>query len=135
MILVDTSTWADFFNGRITHETKLLSEEIANRTEIATCGLIVAEFFQGLRKPQSIKHLAPFFREMIWLSLQEPDDYFAAAELFRSLRRRGVTVRSTIDCLLARLAEQHGASLLSSDRDIHAILRSGLSGARDARVR
>ena len=56
--------------------------------------------------------------------------YVRAASLYRSLRQRGVTVRSTIDCLVAVLAEEHGCALLARDRDLSAILGSRLVAVR-----
>jgi predicted nucleic acid-binding protein len=50
---------------------------------------------------------------MEWLSPKEPDTYIEAAELFRRLRARGITIRSTIDCLIANLATHHDALILS----------------------
>jgi len=57
---------------------------------------------------------------------REPDSYLEAARLFRALRKRGATVRSTVDCLVARLAEENGCRILARDRDMEAILESGL---------
>lgn len=51
------------------------------------------------------------------------------AEVYRSLRARGLTVRSTIDCLIAVLAEENGAVVLARDRDMKTILESGLVAA------
>jgi predicted nucleic acid-binding protein len=62
------------------------------------------------------------------LDLLEPRGfapYFRAADLHRELRERGMTIRSTIDCLIAVLAEEHGCSLLARDRDMEIILQSG----------
>jgi predicted nucleic acid-binding protein len=52
--------------------------------------------------------------------------YLRAAELYRALRERGRTVRSTVDCIIAAIAEESGAELLARDRDMDAILDSGL---------
>jgi predicted nucleic acid-binding protein len=68
--------------------------------------------------------------EMEWLTPEEPATYLAAAALFRGLRSRGITIRSTIDCLIACLADTGGALLLHKDRDLHRILESKLVGAR-----
>jgi len=125
-ILVDTSVWADFTNGHPSAEADLLAALIDAEEEIVTCGVIVAEFLQGLRSAQSIRRYGDHLRDMVWLTPSEPDTYEAAAELFRGLRRRGVTIRSTIDCLIARLAHEHGCALLARDRDLHAIAASGL---------
>jgi predicted nucleic acid-binding protein len=125
-VLVDTSVWADFFNGQDNEETRALSEYIASDVDIATCGLVVAEFFQGLTSARSVASLRPHFDAMLYFSPDEPATYHAAAELYRNLRRRGVTVRSTVDCLLARLAEENDAAVLARDRDVRHILESGL---------
>lgn len=66
---------------------------------------------------------------MTYLAPRELETYFAAAKLFHDLRRTGVTVRSTIDSLIVRLASENGCRLLSKDRDLALILASGLGGA------
>ena len=129
-VLVDTSVWVDFFNGHPSREAALLSELLEEEARIVTCGVILAEFFQGLRRTRSLIALEPHFRSMDYLVPKDPDTYFAAASLFRQLRQKGITVRSTIDCLIARLAEENSALLLAKDRDMTAILDSGLCGAK-----
>lgn len=129
-VLVDTSVWVDFFNQYPSREADLLARLIEDEAEIVTCGVVIAEFFQGLRKASSPALLERHFRDMECLSPREPETYFAAALLYRELRGRGVTVRSTIDCLIVRLAAEHGVLLLSKDRDITSILASGLTDVR-----
>lgn len=129
-ILVDTSVWADFFNEQATPEAELLARAIADEAEIVTCGLVVAEFFQGIRRTSTLSQLERHFLDMDWLSPREPESYLAAAALFRALRADGVTVRSTVDCLLAVLAEEHDVLLLARDRDIRQILDSEHTRAR-----
>ena len=129
-VLVDTSVWVDFFNGHRSPQAIALETYLDQGDEVATCGVVVAEFFQGLRTPRSIRELGRYFRKMPCLAPSEPKTYFQAAELFRGLRAKGITVRSTIDCLVVCLAAQHGYYLLSKDRDIELTLRSGLSPAR-----
>ena len=125
-ILVDTSVWIDFANGLATPEADLLASSIQQEEQIVTCGVVVAEFLKGLRSPRSVKIFTGHFRDMAWVSPQEPDSYEEAAALYRELRRRGVTIRSTIDCLVVRLAEENGCSILARDRDIRLVLDSGL---------
>lgn len=129
---MDTSVWVDFFNGYRSPQSIALATFLDQGDEVATCGVVLAEFFQGLRSARSVRELSPYFREMACLAPSEPETYFRAAELFRGLRARGVTVRSTIDCLIVCLAAQHGYLLLAKDRDIQSILGSGLSPARPA---
>jgi len=128
-VLVDTSVWADFFNDHPSREARTLARFLEDEEEIVTCGVVLAEFFQGLRKPGSAESLEPYFREMRCLSPAEPDTYLAVASLHRGLRRRGVTVRSTIDCLIARLAQDNEVLVLSKDSDLRRILESDLCAA------
>lgn len=130
MVLVDTSVWIDFFNGHSSAEARTLAALIEDEVEICTCGVVVAEFFQGLRQARVITKLERYFRELCMLSPATPETYLAAAAVFRKLRERGVTVRSTIDCLVACLAEAHGALLLAKDRDMRQIVDSGLLRVR-----
>ena len=132
-VLVDTSVWADFANGVATPEAQILARLIEDEEDLVTCGVVVAEFLQGLRSPRSVSRFAAHFRDMEWLTPVEPDSYEAAAHLYRSLRARGVTVRSTIDCLIAGLADQGGCALLARDRDMDFILASGLVAVEAAR--
>lgn len=129
-ILVDTSVWIDFFNDADSKHAHTLARYIDSGEEIATCGVIVAEFFQGLRRSDSVDKLGPYFVEMTWLSPREPDTWMQAAAVYRSLRTRGVTVRSTIDCVIACLAVEHDAVLLAKDREMLCLAAEGGLGLR-----
>lgn len=125
-VLVDTSAWVDYLNAHPSPERLAVRQLLWTQEEICTCGVVVAEVFQGLRLDRTRTEIAALFRE---LPLLEPDGfdlYFRAAEIYRAMRERGYTVRSTIDCLIAVLAEAHGAAILARDRDLSAILDSGL---------
>ena len=63
---------------------------------------------------------------MEWLTPKEPETYIETADLFRRLRARGPTIRSTIDCVIASLAAHHDALILSKDRDLTLIVESKL---------
>jgi predicted nucleic acid-binding protein len=125
-VLVDTSVWADFFNDHPSPEQRALADLFTGDNEICTCGVVVAEVFQGLRKDEGRTQLSDLFRDLTYLEPAGIDLYFRAADLYRALRRRGKTIRSTIDCLIAVLAEEHGCSVLARDRDMKTILESGL---------
>lgn len=129
-VLVDTSVWADFFNGYPSPEKKTLSGLIAGDDEIFTCGVIVAEVFQALRRDKGRAEIVRLFRELVFVEPTGIETYLRAADVYRALRRRGVTVRSTIDCLIAVLAEENGCSVLARDRDLQTVLASGLLKAR-----
>jgi len=131
-VLVDTSVWVDFFNGYASPEAKSLALFIEDEVEIVTCGLVMAEFFQGIRDRGTLDTLQGFFLDMPLLQPKEPETYLDAATLYRELRSRGVSVRSTVDCVIARLAEEAGTMLLAKDRDMKQILDSGLCKVRPA---
>lgn len=124
MVLVNTSVWIDFFNDYKSQESKTLANLIDKEVEIATCGVIAAEFLQGIRHPKTLAKLEHHFIEMQWLVPQEPDTYLNAAYLYRKLRTRGKTIRSTIDCLIAQLAAENNTLLLSKDRDMQLIIQA-----------
>ena len=130
MVIVDTSVWVDFFNGYSSPEADALARLLDEEVELLTCGIIVAEFMQGIRERKTLKELERHFREMDWLTPREPDTYLSAAALFRELRSKGKTIRSTIDCLIAQLASENNAFVLAKDRDLHLILSSGLVTAK-----
>jgi hypothetical protein len=129
-VLVDSSVWADYLNGHPSPEAVALRELIQGEEDVCTCGVVVAEVFQGLRRQRGIAEFGELFRELTFLEPSGIELYLRAAEVYRELRRQGTTVRSTIDCILAVLAEESGCYLLARDRDLAAILGSELVGAR-----
>lgn len=129
-VLVDTSVWVDFFNRHPSPEAEALKRLIIDEVEILTCGVVAAELLQGIRRAGSISQLEKHFCDMGWLTPEEPETYLRAASLYRRLRSSGITIRSTIDCLIALLAEQNGALLLFKDRDLRNIVESGYLGVR-----
>jgi predicted nucleic acid-binding protein len=133
-VLVDTSVWADFFNGYPSAQERALSRLIAGDDEIFTCGVVVAEVFQGLRREKGRAEIVRLFRDLVFVEPSGMEAYLRAADVYRTLRRRGVTVRSTIDCLVAVIAEENKCDVLSRDRDLQMILASGLLEAHPWRV-
>jgi predicted nucleic acid-binding protein len=125
-VLVDTSAWVDFLNGHPSPAATALTQLISGEDDVCTCGIVVAEVFQGLRREKTRDQIAELFGQLTFLEAAGIDLYFRAAEIYRSLRREGRTVRSTIDCLIAVIAEQNGCGVLARDRDLEAILTSGL---------
>ncbi|HZI65094.1 MAG TPA: PIN domain-containing protein [Thermoanaerobaculia bacterium] len=129
-VLIDTSVWADFFNGFASPQEKDLARLLAGDDEICTCGVVVSEVFQGLRREKGRAEVERLFRELVFLEPSGIDTYLRAANVYRTLRRRGVTVRSTIDCLIAVIADENDCDVLSRDRDLGAILGAGLVRVR-----
>ncbi len=125
-VLVDTSVWVDFFNGYASPAHRALSTLLTSDHEVCTCGVVVAEVFQGLRREKGRGRLVELFQDLTFLEAPDISLYFRSADLYRTLRERGKTIRSTIDCLIAVLAEEHGCALLARDKDMTIILESGV---------
>jgi predicted nucleic acid-binding protein len=125
-VLVDTSAWVDFLSGFASPAADALAELLQGDEDVCTCGIVVAEVFQGLRRDRGRDTIRRSFEDMTFLEPPGIHLYFRAAELYRGLRERGRTVRSTIDCIIAAIAEDGGCDLLARDRDMDAILDSGL---------
>jgi predicted nucleic acid-binding protein len=118
VIVVDTSVWIDVFAGRRDepHVVEFLNL-VSDDAPLALTDVILTEVLQGLRDDRSVAmvegRLAPF--EV--LRLHTLDDYRRAASLYRQARRGGVTVRRTIDCLIASVCVREQCSILHNDRD------------------
>jgi predicted nucleic acid-binding protein len=129
-VLVDTSAWVDYLNGQPTPAAAAIATVLEGSDDIYTCGIVVTEVFQGLRRDPGRAQLAQFFAQMTFLEPSGIDLYLKAAEVYRQLRERGITVRSTIDCLVVAIAAEAGCQVLARDRDIDRILDSGLLATR-----
>ncbi len=125
-VLVDTSAWVEFLNGTRSPHADAVEALLRGEDEPWTCGIVVTEVFQGLRKEAIRAAIQRSFRDMSFLEPEGIDAYLRAAEVYRKLRERGVTIRSTIDCIIAVMAESAGCALLARDRELDAILASGL---------
>jgi len=118
--LVDTSIWIEVFRER----DPLQLEEIVDFEEIVTCLPVVQEVLQGLREERHWRIAREaLFALPIVESPMEAAVYLEAASLYRTARRSGLTVRSSIDCLIAACALRHDLEVLHRDRDFTALAR------------
>ena len=125
-VLVDTSVWADFLNGHPSPQADALGLLLEGDHEVCTCGIVVAEVFQGLRRAPGREAIRRSFEELSFLEPSGIGLYLRAADVFRTLRARGRTIRSTVDCVIATLAEENGCAVLARDRDLDTLIASGL---------
>ena len=102
--------------------TRLLRQAIAQNEAFALTPIVVQEVLQGARDLQQWRQLVDYLSSQVMLIDEGPEETaVAAAKIYFDCRRRGLTVRSTTDCLIAQIAVQHGAYLLHSDRDYKTI--------------
>ena len=116
MVLVDSSVWIDFFNGRETPATSKL-DGLLPSTVLAVGDLILAEVLQGFRRDADYRTAKSLLLDLECHTLGGMEIAQSAAEHFRTLRKRGVTVRKTVDCFIATYCIAHELPLLYSDRD------------------
>lgn len=121
MIVVDTSVWIDHFNGNATPQSALLRELVEADAEIGIVDVCLTEILQGFRRERDAEEVGAILLAFSILHLHALDDYLSAADLFRSARRRGRTIRSTIDCLIATACIRNEAPILHRDRDFDQI--------------
>jgi predicted nucleic acid-binding protein len=121
VIVVDTTVWADWFNGTDSPEVDHLDQAL-ERQNAGLAPVILTEVLQGFRADRDFQRARELLVQIPVLTL-DVEGHAAAAHLFRSLRRRGVTVRGTIDCIIAQTCITAGAELLSTDQDFAAIAR------------
>jgi len=116
MIVVDTSVWIDFFNGRSTDESDLL-HDLLGREPILIGDLILAEVLQGFRVEEDFREALSILETFDFQEMLGRNVAVASARNYRALRARGVTVRKTIDVLIGTFCLLNGHELLHSDRD------------------
>lgn len=122
-VIVDTSVWIDFFNGHPSPQADRLARAIADDEPIAMPGLVYTEILLGLKNEQDAIRVASLLDAFVWVNEASKADYEGAARLYRVCRTKGVTIRSTIDCLIAQLCLRDNEVLLAKDRDFEAIAR------------
>lgn len=123
MVLVDTSVWIDFFNGIDTAQVQQLDELLA-RGRVFTGDLILAELLRGFASDTDYRRGRILLAELPCVDLVGKDVALAAADNYRKLRKRGFTVRKTIDVLIGTFCILHRHELLHSDRDFDQMERS-----------
>ncbi|MDH3500712.1 MAG: PIN domain nuclease [Acidimicrobiia bacterium] len=117
MIVVDTTVWVDFFNDRSGSHVATLVDLVERDDDVRLTDVILTEILQGLRNDSDVRRVEQHLGAFDILRLDSLDDFRRAAELYRTARRAGVTVRRTLDCLIASLCVREEAPILHNDGD------------------
>ncbi len=120
MVLVDTTVWIDFFADRPEPHVAALRRIIENGEDLCLCGLVLAEILQGIRSDSAYRRTKDYLSALIYLPMRRAT-FVRAAEIYRSLRRKGVTIRKPVDCMIASVAIEYSLPLLHNDRDFKQI--------------
>lgn len=116
MILVDSSVWVDYFRGKITRQTDRL-DLLLGQEPLAIGDLILTEVLQGFDRDREFQQAQRLLTSLQVVEIGGLEIAIQAARNFRLLRRRGVTVRKTIDTIIATRCIESGYDLLHSDQD------------------
>ena len=116
MILVDSSVWIDYFRGIPTPQTDRL-DALLGSEPVVVGDLILTEVLEGFRSQREFNQALRLMQSVTTVQIGGQDVAIQAARNFRLLRDRGLTVRKTIDCLIATRCIEDGYALLFSDRD------------------
>ena len=122
MILVDSSVWIDYFKGTVTAQTETL-HRLLGQERLAIGDLILTEVLQGFDNERDFNDARKMLTALTVVELGGQEIAIQAAKNFRTLRRLGVTVRKTIDTVIATRCIESGYDLLHSDRDFDPFAR------------
>lgn len=117
MIVVDTSVWIDVLNERGSPQALRCVELIEGGEPVALTDIVFTEILQGFGSDREAHLVERHLRAFPVLRLDGLDDFALAADLYRRARRAGVTIRKTLDCLIAAPCVRTGAPILHADAD------------------
>jgi predicted nucleic acid-binding protein len=116
MVIVDSTVWVDYFNGKNNEETRLLESRIG-REDIGLIDLIFCEVLQGLHSENELEEVKTLLLEYSIFPTGGLEMALQAAMNYRRLRARGFTIRKLVDCWIATFCLRDGHELLHRDRD------------------
>jgi predicted nucleic acid-binding protein len=116
MWIVDSSVWIDYFNGVVTLESEVLDTALGQR-ELGLGDIILCEVLQGFQAQREFERARRAMLRLPVFTIGGTEIVIKSAENYRALRRRGVTVRNTVDCLIATFVIERSFTLLHNDRD------------------
>lgn len=122
MVLVDTTVWIDFFGNRPLSHVAALQRLIEQDEDLCVCGVILAEVLQGIRSDAAHRKTKHYFESLLFMPMRRAT-YEKSAALYRALRKKGVTIRKPVDCMIAAVAIEHALPLLHNDRDFEQIAK------------
>ena len=116
MVIVDTTVWIDYLGGTTNPHASWLNRELT-RQRLGLTDLILGEVLKGIRDDAVFTQVHRGLRRFQVFSTGGVDLAVASAQNYRALRKRGITIRKTIDCLIATFCLDSGHSLLHRDQD------------------
>jgi len=123
MILIDTTVWIDLFSDNETSQVKKLENLIFHQEDLCTCGVIMTQVLQGIRNDQEYRKILSVLKNLLYLPMDQ-SVFIQSSNIFRTLRKQGITIRKSIDCMIAAVCIEHDCQFLHNDRDFTFIADS-----------
>jgi len=121
MILVDTSVWIDFLRGANSAHRLILHRLIDEKEDISITGIILTEILQGIERDGDFQAIREYLLEFPIYDAKGIGTYLKAAQIYRDCRKKGKTIRKTVDCVIAAVCIENDLILLHKDRDFDLI--------------
>lgn len=121
MILVDTSVWVDFLKGKKSIQRHILHRLVEAEEDISITEIILTEILQGIKNDRDFETVKDY---LLAFPIHKPkgiETYLRAAEIYRTCRKKGKTVRKTADCIIAAICIENNLTLLHKDTDFDLI--------------
>lgn len=122
MIVVDTSVWIDYFNGKDTPEVQVLDNALGVEA-VAIGDLIALEILQGFKQDKDYKLAKELISALTIYDMLGATAALKCAENYRSLRKKGITIRKTADVIIASFCIENDFALLYSDKDFQPFVK------------
>ena len=123
MILVDSGVWIDYFNGVDNKQTDTLNETLGVRP-VAVGDLILTEVLQGFREDRDYNAAKSLFNDLIIFDLVGQEIAIKSADNFRTLRKKGFTIRKPVDVIIATFCIERKLPLLFVDKDFKPFVKT-----------
>jgi len=119
--IFDTSVWIDFFKGNNSDQTRLLIYLLENDLPVYYCPVILQEVLQGIKEDSELEEVKEVFSVLNKLVEDPYQAATGAAEIYRNLRKKGITISKGNDCLIAWFALKNSLEVVHNDRDFDVI--------------
>ena len=119
--IFDTSVWIDFFKGNNSEQTRLLVYLLENDLPVHYCPVILQEVLQGIKNDSEFEEVKDVFTVLNKLYEDPYQAATGAAEIYRNLRKKGITIRKGNDCLIAWYGIKNDLEIIHLDRDYDMI--------------
>jgi predicted nucleic acid-binding protein len=120
MIVADTSVWIDYFKGIKAPHTDILDQELLHN-RIITGDIIIIEFLQGFKNEKDYHQAKDIMNALEYHDFAGKEIAHKAAQNFRKLRKKGITIRKTIDVIIATFCIENDFLLIHNDRDFDSM--------------